>query len=216
MGQSGQAGAEGTTIGWRNFCRRLLNPSLVPHVHRARGASRTVKEQFMAFSEAELAEAIEQIAFDFFHFRFYWRHLHDNKCSKAAHQALLYALLLHFRLLWDFFYGTPQHDDCVAGDFRVFPKFQNAFPSQVKAPDGGKDLAVNLNKRLAHFTATRWGQTGKPPMKYYEDFFPDIDALITKFQNALPEELQESLVKTMRKWENDCDGVYCVGVQVTQ
>src|ERR1039458_6328359 len=60
------------------------------------------------FSVDELKKAVEHLAFEMQHFRCYYK-LYTNadlsRFSGAAHQAVLYALLLHLRLLIDFFYG---------------------------------------------------------------------------------------------------------------
>ncbi|MFI5108575.1 MAG: hypothetical protein ACHP78_07005 [Terriglobales bacterium] len=157
----------------------------------------------MSLTSEELAKAVPHLAFDFFHFRFYTRHLKDGslaRCSPAVQQAVLYALLLHFRVLWDFFYEPPIKDDCTVAHFRVFPKFAASFPSTITKPAGAATLSRNLNKRLAHLTATRWREP-QPGMTFYERYFDDIEAHMAAFQEALPAELQNSLVQNMQLFE---------------
>ena len=149
------------------------------------------------------AKAVPHLAFDFFHFRFYSRRLKDGsvaRCSPAVRQAVLYSLLLHFRVLWDFFYEKPGKDDCGVDHFRVLPEFASAFPTKITKPAKAETLSKNLNKRLAHMTATRWREP-QPDMSFYQRYFEDIERLITAFQDALPAELRRSLVERMQKYE---------------
>lgn len=149
----------------------------------------------MSFTTEELAKAVSHLAFDSFHFQFYGRHLNDRS-SPAAQQAVRYSLLLHFRVLWDFFYEPPIKDDCAVVHFRVFPEVKAALP-EIKRPDGGETLSKSLNKRLVHMTATRWREP-QPDMDFYARYFDGINALIARFQQALPDELRECLVASMQ------------------
>jgi hypothetical protein len=140
---------------------------------------------FVIYNQADLEKAAEQIAFDMFHFRLYaseYKRMGDAMCF----QAILYALLLHFRLLVDFFYATPVKDDCCAEHFRVLPGFETAFPPSIHvAPSWKDEVRLNLHKRLAHFTATRWKER-RPNMDYYAKHFDEITRLIEAFAKALP------------------------------
>jgi hypothetical protein len=115
----------------------------------------------MEFTEADLKRAVPHLAFDMQHFRCYLK-LHRNtklqRACPAASQAVVYSLLLHLRLLLDFFYGPPKKDDCWAGHFGVLPGFSAAFSSRAASPtrDQAREVSTNLHKRLAHLTATRW------------------------------------------------------------
>ena len=115
----------------------------------------------MEFTEADLNKAVTHFAFDVQHFRCYLD-LHRNtklrRTSPAAWQAVVYSLLLHLRLLLNFFYGRPREDDCCVRHFKVLPGFSVAFPSNSLSltPVEARQVSFNLNKRLAHLTATRW------------------------------------------------------------
>src|ERR1700685_3733691 len=124
----------------------------------------------VTFPESDLLHAGEHLAFDVFYFRLYadrYRTYRSDMQYKESHQAVLYALLLHFRLLLHFFYGKPQHDDCCAEHFRSLPGFEAGFPPEIHTvPPWEGEVRRHLNKRLAHFAATRW-KTPRPDMDYY-------------------------------------------------
>jgi hypothetical protein len=78
-------------------------------------------------------------------------------------------------------------------DFRALPEFDVAFPKQMHAvPPWEGEVRKNLNKLLAHFTATRW-RTTRPPMDDYSEHFPEIDRLIEAFEKALPDGVRQVL-----------------------
>jgi len=133
----------------------------------------------MFFDRTELAIAAHHLAFDIHHFRFYARLHKEGRLTAfgpAVHQAFLYSLLLHFRILLDFFYKEPLQDDCCVGHFRALPEFEAAFPPAMYIPPvGARDVSVNLNKRLAHMTATRWREK-QPHMAYYTDSLKESKA----------------------------------------
>lgn len=119
----------------------------------------------------ELSLAAEHLAFDFFYFRLYKRLNKDIRLAfslHGAHQAITYALLLHFRVLLDFFHMKPVKDDCCVIHFIDFiPEFKTSF-GEVEEPLTLKIVRDNLHKRLAHMTATRWREV-RPEMDYYEN-----------------------------------------------
>jgi hypothetical protein len=158
----------------------------------------------MSFDRAELTKAAYHLAFDIHHFRFYAR-LHNEggltAFGPAVHQAFLYSLLLHFRVLLDFFYKEPVQDDCWVGHFRVLPDFEAAFPPAIHTPPvGAREVSVNLNKRLAHMTATRW-RDKQPHMSYYTNYFEGIEQLIVAFRAALPDDVRQSLDGRLYEFE---------------
>src|ERR1035438_7893970 len=72
------------------------------------------------FSVDELKKAVEHLAFETQHFRCYsklYKSADLSRLSDAATQAVQYALLLHLRLLIDFFYGEAKQDDCHVDHF---------------------------------------------------------------------------------------------------
>ncbi len=158
------------------------------------------------FTEEDLKKAVIHLAFDVQHFRCYVT-LHKNtelrQACPAASQAVAYSLLLHLRLLLDFFYGPPKKDDCWVGHFGVLPGFSAAFSSRAASPTRheAREISINLHKRLAHLTATRW-QKSAPSMNYYQQYFDDMDKLIDKFEAALPGDVRRLFVTNMHKWEN--------------
>src|ERR1017187_2320395 len=113
-----------------------------------------------AFSVDELKKAVEHLSFEMQHFRCYNK-LYTNgdlsRFSGAARLAVRYALLLHLRLLVDFFYMGAEQDDCHVDHFNVLDGFEADFPASIHLHSArSKKLSVDLNKLLAHFTTTRW------------------------------------------------------------
>ena len=146
------------------------------------------------FSVDELKKAVEHLSFETQHFRCYcelYRNADLSRFSAAAHQAVLYALLLHLRLLFDFFYGGAKQDDCNVDHFNVLDGFEAGFPASIHFRDERiKKVSVDLNKLLAHLTATRW-ERDRPDMDQYATFIPTIDNVITRFEAALPEDVRQ-------------------------
>jgi hypothetical protein len=161
------------------------------------------KEPPTVFDREEFKQAVYHLAFDVHHFRLYFRLLEERRPTPGGHacyQAMLYSVLLHFRVLIDFFYRTPKHDDCCAVSFGVLPDFAAAFPK----PEMSKELrqvCQDLNKRLVHFTATRW-RVRQPSMDYYETHFDGISQLIDTFRSALPADIKQTLDVRLRQWEH--------------
>ena len=157
-----------------------------------------------AFKVDELKEAVKHLAFDMQHFRCYsklYSDVHLERFSAAASQAVMYALLLHLRLLIDFFYGEARQDDCHVDHFNILDGFEAAFPGSIHQRSAGIDnISADLNKFLAHMTAARW-ENNRPPMNEYEKFIPTIDHLIKRFEGALPEDLRQVYSEHYRMWE---------------
>ncbi len=79
-----------------------------------------------------LEAALTTLAFEFYRFRANRRLLssacnHQRRLCPVSRQAVVYPLLLHFRLLTDFFYGKPMQDDLAASHFQVVPGFDAGF-----------------------------------------------------------------------------------------
>jgi hypothetical protein len=156
----------------------------------------------MPIRKDELPKALEHLAFDICHFRLYVERLRSGSTQqdRASFQAMLYALLLHFRLLIDFFYGKPTQDDCCVCNFDPLDGFEQAFPASLRQePKWKAEVSGHLNKRLAHFTASRWRET-RPPMDYYAQHFGTILDLISRFEQALPPESRQQLGRGKRMW----------------
>jgi hypothetical protein len=158
----------------------------------------------MKFTETDLRLAVNHLAFDMFHFRLYaarYPKYQGNAEHHACYQAIVYSLLLHFRVLLHFFYGTPKNDDCCAEHFRILPSFEAAFPPSIHArPPWEEELRIHLNKRLAHFTATRWTEN-PPTLNDYAARFKEIVDLIQRFEAALPGEVGLYFAAKMKFWD---------------
>jgi hypothetical protein len=151
----------------------------------------------------DLEEALKHLAFDAHHFRAYSR-LHRegslSACSPLIAQGIRYSLLLHFRVLTNFFSGPPQRDDRWVGDFTQFFSEELRRSGALTPNPKLKDVAKQLNKRLAHFTATRWEEQA-PDMQYYANCFDEIERLIAAFQAGLPAEMQKCFADALERWE---------------
>jgi hypothetical protein len=164
--------------------------------------SGTIEE--MPLEAHELKPAAKHIAFDMYHFRYY-AGLYHRPSVHPFRQAVIYSLLLHFRVLLGFFYRSPTQDDDVwIGDFQALPEFAATFPEIVVRPET-RELSKNLNKRLAHFTATRWRER-QPDMGYYAGYFPGIEGMIASFTAALPSELRQVFLERTREFETRDSG----------
>ncbi len=156
-------------------------------------------------NEIELRMAVNHLAFDMFHFRLYaemYPRLYGHAQHRACYQAMVYSLLLHFRLLLHFFYGKPNRDDdCCVEHFRMLPGFNAAFPVELQTrPLWEPEMREHLNKRLAHFTSIRWRENA-PSLNYYAARFREVLVLIEKFQAALSGEVGMFFTNKMSFWE---------------
>jgi hypothetical protein len=170
----------------------------------------------MNFDEADLKEIARHLAFEIHHFRCYATLYQDRTLGTicpAARQAVIYALLLHLRSLYDFFYAQPRYDDCSVIHFKDVPGFQSAFalPVPELAPGAALDVKGNLNKRLAHLTATRWRDQTKP-MDYCTTHIVHIEGIVQNFERALPHELKLALDAGFEMWEHHVPTVRAMGL----
>ena len=161
----------------------------------------------ITFNADELKQAAAHLAFDAYHFHCYSRIRSENVLlgHPACPQAVMYALLIHVRVLVDFFFNKPKDDDCCLVHFReVFPSFAAAFPAQITTPTLAevRELKRNLNKRLAHLTATRWREP-QPVMADYEKHFAAIDKVVEAFRDALPTDVQDVFLERWSFWERN-------------
>lgn len=158
----------------------------------------------MQFDREQLKKALKELAFDVQHFRCY-AEMHRNGAldgHPTAGQAVRYTLLLHMRVLLDFFYGRTRDDGVGVGHFRrALPEFGAKFP-KIKTPKAtdAEQVRTNLHKRLAHLTATRW-QKRPPDMEFYSKHFCDIESLILAFQDALPPQHRAVFVESINYWK---------------
>ncbi len=151
----------------------------------------------------ELLQAAEQTAFEIQHFRCYSALKSNDDLSAfcpAGTQAVGYALLLHLRILIEFFFCEPEQDDCHVVHFRVIAGFTDAFPPAIHERTTRTDEVVKyLNKLLAHFSAARW-EVHRPAWDYYDEYSPTIEALAAQFERALPAEFKFAYEKGYWKW----------------
>lgn len=159
------------------------------------------------FTAEELKTAARHLAFDAYHFHCYYRIRIEQVPlgHPSCPQAVMYALLIHTRVLVDFFFNPPKGDDCCIVHFQeTFPLFAAAFPAPPTAPtnDEVRQLKKNLNKRLAHLTATRW-RDKQPEMQEYEQHFPAIEKLIETFRDALPGDVQKAFLERWSFWQKN-------------
>jgi hypothetical protein len=150
----------------------------------------------------ELMQAAEHIAFEIQHFRCYSVLKRSNDLSAlcpAAAQAVGYALLLHLRVLIEFFFCDPEQDDCHVVHFRVIAGFADAFPLAIhERAKHTNEVVKYLNKFLAHFSAIRW-EAHRPAWDYYDEYSPTIEALAARFECALSGEFKFAYDEGYRK-----------------
>lgn len=158
----------------------------------------------MYYSSEELKKALKEIAFDMQHFLCYVELHRTGKLLShpTVRQAVIYSLLLHLRVLLGFFYGPARQDDVWVEHFsETFPTFAATFRrADSLTPDEAKDVSIQLHKRLAHLTATRWEK--KPPtLNFYGKYFESVETLIERFRSALPDDVKRILNYEMTKWQ---------------
>jgi hypothetical protein len=151
----------------------------------------------------ELTKAAEHIAFEIHHFRIYTVLKNSRELAAfcpAARQAVGYALLLHLRVLIEFFFCEAEQDDCHVDHFRRLPGFTSGFPPSVhERTEHTNDVARHLNKLLAHFTAARW-EEHRPAWVYYDEYSPVVLKLAAKFEGALQGDIKAAYDREYQKW----------------
>ncbi|HEY4359377.1 MAG TPA: hypothetical protein VGN17_00310 [Bryobacteraceae bacterium] len=161
------------------------------------------EKQCKLYAHEEQVKAAGHIAFEILHFRTYSL-LKDNRelgaLCPAASQAVGYTLLLHLRVLMDFYFSEPVQDDFHVCHFRLQPGFTKAFPPSIhERTDRTVEVTRHLNKLLAHFTATRW-KKDRPDWKYYNEYAPVVADLNSKFEAALQGEVKAAYEAGYRMW----------------
>lgn len=142
------------------------------------------------------------LAFEFYHFGAYRNLLNVasrfGACRSVVDQAARYALLLHFRILIDFFFRSPKDDDVAVPHFLVLGGFADKYrpPEKIRNIE---ELRGHLNKLLAHFTERRW-KDPRPDMSYYDRHFDAVEGCIAAFVRALPPDFNEDLIKAIERY----------------
>jgi hypothetical protein len=114
-------------------------------------------------------------------------------------QALGYALLIHIRVLGDFFFSRhTSFDDCHVCHFK-----ECLSPEMCPTPIRTQkivDLGTALNKFLVHFTSTRWEQQRRS-WNFYDEFTPVLEDLIVRFESALPQDIRQHYERGYQEWK---------------
>lgn len=159
----------------------------------------------MLLNENHLMQTCKTLAFEVQQFRCYVS-MHRNGSldgHPTAGQAVRYALLIHMRVLLDFFFGSTRDDGVGVRHFRrMLPEFAATFPKKIQTPSRTdvEDVRKNLHKRLAHITTFRFEVPTKP-MDYYARHFDGLDALAVTFENALPHAFRTLFTDSIRTWK---------------
>jgi len=160
------------------------------------------KVETMSFELHEAENVVEELAFEFFHFRLF-RSMIRSRQPQGQSQAVLYAFLVHLRIILDFFYMSPKQDDIgIQHVEALLPSFKNrmANPNSLSAHDA-KTLKDALNKKLVHLTGARWRMKNND-FDFYERFIDRIEADIESFEKALPPDLRSTYDKSLlQKYE---------------
>jgi len=155
------------------------------------------------YSHDEQVKAAKHIAFEMQHFRTYAVLKNNNELrtvSPAASQAVGYTLLLHLRVLMDFFFSEAEQDDFHVDHFRSQPGFTAAFPPSIhERTQHTAEVSRYLNKLLAHFTAIRWEEK-RPAWDYYDEYAPVIADLTTRFAAALRGDVKTAYDAGYKQW----------------
>lgn len=93
------------------------------------------------------------------------------------------ALLIHTRVLMDFFYGAGGGDDVLAHHFTG--------ATRRSVPPWPKAFRIKCNKLFAHLTYERTARRDRDEHHWYDIPVKEIEAEITKFLNSLTPERQE-------------------------
>jgi hypothetical protein len=148
----------------------------------------------------DLEKAVEHLAFETYHFRSYGKMRKSSSWSSfhpSFRQAVITALLVHLRVLLDFFYKASTRDDCHVDCFCQSRPFAERF-APAPSPEA-TEVFDELSKRLVHLTEVRWLKNA-PLMSYYEDYSGGIEALIVRFEDALPPDLRQIYDQAQEHW----------------
>lgn len=157
----------------------------------------------MTMTRKDLCNALEHLAFEVHHFQCFSKLYKNRKLARmcpAATQAVHYALLIHMRLLLEFFFIKPKRDDVSVMHFAdaIDPGVVSASQAQWEEAEL-KELRSQLNRKLAHFSKDRWiGQ--RTPMDFYMQYASRLDRQIEVFIDALPADMRERYERGLRRW----------------
>jgi hypothetical protein len=150
-----------------------------------------IPSRFKSKNPNRLNKSLRDLGFEIFHYQIHRQLVRTNPFlpqlyDDAVEQAIMYALLLHFRLLIDFFY-LPQakQDDIVAQNFIALPGFDKSVLRKLRKPTWLEGMRAELSKRLAHLSEARLDDHA-PGFDYYAVRFAELDTAIGDFARALP------------------------------
>lgn len=177
----------------------------------SRAESRTGLPPLMDFDRATAT-----IAYEMYHFRCLAQLYRDGKAEGGFWgQVCAQSLLLHLRIMIEFFYGKRPNDQDVtikqflaADGFSFSPELQEV-PERMlltsKTPNRPRSMTMRevkeaLNQRLVHFGIGRW-HGYHPGLDDYEPCFDDLEARIVAFRKALPEHLMIIFDNRLRQFQ---------------
>lgn len=160
-------------------------------------------------SQNDLVDAARFLGFEVYHLRYYTLLYRAddgfktiaNALGPAFRQSLEYSLLIHLRVLLTFFYppSNRQPGDCDITN--LVPGWVAPQTSYTKTEV--KAVQIHLNKRLAHFSETRWKESNKHiGMPSYMKCAEHLEELI----NALQASLSGNVLKSFQariEWFSD-------------
>lgn len=160
------------------------------HKYFTEGNAKSVAYEFMMFSF--LIEKLRWSAEETAEFRpgnIEWLGTgHTDDSRKRELYALLESLLLHTRVLYDFFYKLPTRDDLSA------PFFADKWDASPPPEGTYLDLVANpksknqINKAVAHLTAERADYSPIEKKWNVEAIGIEMNEVITEFMKKVPED----------------------------
>lgn len=150
----------------------------------------------MTLGDSDLRPTLDNLAFEFYHLRLYRQLLRRGIENQAYRQATLYALLVHARIIRDFFYAAPKFEDVAFDHFSCHFK-EGVETERALDASHAKQMKDQLDKRLAHLTSARWRNGPPPSFDLYEFALDGLEADMRMFENALSPELKHVLDAAM-------------------
>jgi hypothetical protein len=203
-------------------------PDLVEIRKKVDDLASLVAGQTVPYPLPDLSEAAFTISFEMFHLRYYvatYNNTPEKRRFRAAFgerigQAYEYSLLLHLRVLLDFFYRKPKQDqdDVWVGHFEELQGFSTKYPATLyNGPPDSHEVRRHLNKWLAHFTDARWKLRNEHwGMARYAKQWVLLLELIDRFEAALVGEPKQRFDSRMKAFEKNRDHHLHIAAGVTR
>jgi len=151
----------------------------------------------------ELREASSHLFYEFQMLVTLARGMQSGICGTSSiNNAVLEAFGIHVRaLIWFFYSSDPRDDDVVAEDFLSEPhQWSTARPPLTPVLDRAKQRA---GKEIAHLTYARLGVTAEQKLWEFMPIATDIDLLLRKFLELVPETLLGEHMNELRRLASD-------------